>query len=140
MKLVVIGVLFLGAIGVLIWMAVDTIPVVAIQDVKARKDLGVCRIDDGVIHSIEKPADPLEFTIRAESNPQILLAVRTPRTQPDNFKIGNKVSVKGIYDAGQGKFVADELMTKCPSRYEASKIPAEGGPAPGPAPVAQKVP
>jgi hypothetical protein len=138
MKLVVIGGVFLGAIGILIWLGVETIPVVAIQELQARTDIDVCRIDDGVIHSIERPADPLEFTIRSESRPDLLLAVRTPRTQPDNFKVGIKVSVKGRFDAKEKRFLADELMTKCPSRYEASKMPAEGGGAP--AAPAGKVP
>ena len=138
MRLVIVGCVFLGALAALIWFGIDTIPVLKVGEVLAGGHTGPCRIDDGVIHSIEHPGGPLEFTIRSDASPGALLAVETKLSPPDNFKIGYKVSVRGTYDPAGKKFHAEELMTKCPSRYEASKTPAEGG-EPGAPPVA-KVP
>jgi len=38
---------------------------------------------------------------------------------PDLFKDGAEVIVEGKYD--EGLFIADNLMTKCASRYEAEE-------------------
>jgi len=43
---------------------------------------------------------------------------------PNNFEIATSVVAKGRYNA-EGYFQANELLTKCPSKYEAKTI--EGG-------------
>ena len=43
---------------------------------------------------------------------------------PDAFGPGAEVVVVGRYDAGSRAIVAEELQTKCPSRYQASASPA----------------
>jgi len=37
--------------------------------------------------------------------------------KPNNFEIANAVVVKGRYE--EGYFHANEILTKCPSKYEA---------------------
>ena len=37
---------------------------------------------------------------------------------PDTFKAGAEVIVEGNFEAGNAKFNAETLMTKCPSKYE----------------------
>jgi len=44
------------------------------------------------------------------------LPVKYNRTRPDLFKDGAEVIVSGVYT--DGIFVADDLQTKCASRYE----------------------
>lgn len=44
------------------------------------------------------------------------LPVKYHRTRPDLFKDGAEVIVSGVYT--EGVFVADDLQTKCASRYE----------------------
>ena len=39
---------------------------------------------------------------------------------PDTFVEGADVVVKGSLDSGSGTFHADELLAKCPSKYEAA--------------------
>ncbi len=82
---------------------------------------GICRIEGGVIHSIESVAPSLRFTIRPEKSQGPTLAVEARCGAPDNFKLGNKVSICGTFDALAEKFIADEVQTACPSKYEASK-------------------
>ena len=53
------------------------------------------------------------FTLK-EGNTEI--AVKNDRTRPDLFKDGAEVIVTGQYL--NGTFYADELQTKCASRYE----------------------
>ena|ERR1041384_4948979 len=132
MKLAIVAVIFLSALGVLVWMGVveGKIPVYKIQEMKAKASPGqVCRIDDGVIKSIERLGIPLEFTITSDADPSLALTVHSKILPPDNFKVGYKVGVKGSFDPASGVFQADEVMTKCPSRYKASETAAAGPPA-----------
>lgn len=39
--------------------------------------------------------------------------------KPNNFEIANAVVVKGSYDEKAACFHANEILTKCPSKYEA---------------------
>jgi len=47
------------------------------------------------------------------------LRVRYGKAKPGNFDMAPKASVSGQY--WDGVFVADELRTQCPSKYEAAK-------------------
>ncbi len=131
MKLAIVGVVFLSALGVLVWMGVveGMIPRMKIQDLKSSQYKGgYCRIDEGVeVNSIEHGASPLEFTIRSTKEPDQVIAVTTKRNPPDNFKVGIGVAVTGTFDPKTGKFVAEEVTTACPSKYQASKSPAMAG-------------
>jgi cytochrome c-type biogenesis protein CcmE len=49
--------------------------------------------------------------------------VRYAGIVPDTFGPHADVVVLGTYDAAAGLILADELQTKCPSRYEASRSP-----------------
>jgi cytochrome c-type biogenesis protein CcmE len=37
---------------------------------------------------------------------------------PPNFPAASHARAMGYYDASQGRFVADSVLTKCPSKYE----------------------
>lgn len=47
---------------------------------------------------------------------------------PDTFVEGADVVVKGSLDSGSGTFHADELLAKCPSKYEAAAKDGEQSP------------
>jgi cytochrome c-type biogenesis protein CcmE len=81
---------------------------------------GEVEIKDGQVAAIES-ISPLKFTIRprAGNEPQVL--VETPRSVPENFKVGIDVGLRGSYDAEKNLFRAYHISTKCPSKYEASK-------------------
>jgi hypothetical protein len=143
MKLLVVGVVVLGAIGIFMWVGVveGSIPSFRVHQFLAKHYEGECWVDDGKVRSIEHPAGPLIFTLESPSNPDLILKVESPRNQPPNFKIGGSVSCKGEFRPSEGKFYAVELTTKCPSRYKASEEVEQGARLPVAAtPAASPVP
>lgn len=49
-----------------------------------------------------------------------VMTIRYGGAIPDNFRDGSEVVVTGTYDRSRDIFEARELLTKCPSKYEAS--------------------
>lgn len=123
MKLFVTGLVFLSALGAFVWLGVveGRVPVFGLQKIKSEGYTGECRVDDGVVHSIESMSAPLVFTIRSDKSPGVHLAVEFKRLAPDNFKVGVNVGLRGSYDPAKERFLATEVVTACPSKYEASK-------------------
>jgi cytochrome c-type biogenesis protein CcmE len=61
-------------------------------------------------------ANVLTFTLIDELNTSEFVTFNGPK--PNNFDLAPMVVVKGRYESG--KFIAKEIMTKCPSKYEGS--------------------
>ena len=122
MKLVVIGLVFLSAVGALVWVGIveGSIPVLQVHQLKAQPPSGRCRVDEAVIESIESARMPVRFTMRADGQGGQVLPVELNSPAPDNFKVGIPVSVLGTYDAKMGIFRAEKATTKCPSIYKAA--------------------
>ena len=57
-----------------------------------------------------------QFDIQGESGD--VLTVVYPRTKPANFEQAISVVAIGRYDRQAGKFMADQLLVKCPSKYQ----------------------
>src|SRR5262245_27882657 len=115
MKLLVVGAIVLGAIGVFVWVGVveGSIPRFQVNELLQKSYAEECWIDDGKVRSIENPAAPLVFTLESPANPQLVLRVESrKKNQPDNFKLGGNVSCKGTLR--EGKFQAVDLVTACP--------------------------
>ncbi len=73
-----------------------------------------------VADSIAKdlPAGHVDFEIHDEMATEMRLSVRlTSIDIPDLFKDGAEVVVEGHY--ADGRFIAERVMAKCPSKYEA---------------------
>jgi len=149
MKLLVVSAIFLCALGVLVWVGVvdASIPVLKLGQLSSDAYKGGnVQIDDGKVAAIESYA-PLRFTVTAENDSSLSMQVSSPRSVPENFKEGIKVSLRGEYDPKRNSFEAYKISTQCPSRYEATKevdstgegsYPGETvlrGPAPSPSPV-----
>jgi cytochrome c-type biogenesis protein CcmE len=139
-KLFIVGVVFLSAMGVLVWIGIveGSIPVLTVAQALSQPAGKVCRIDKAKIHSIESLSNPLLFTIAADENSSQTIRVESRESAPDNFSVGKNVGVKGVYDSKAGRFMASEVTTQCPSKYEASKdvkLPASG---PASLPLSQK--
>jgi cytochrome c-type biogenesis protein CcmE len=76
--------------------------------------------------SVVEHADELvtDFVMRSEAG-DLTQSMRFRGVLPDLFREGQNVTAAGRLD-GQGLFHADELMTKCPSKYEgAQEHPAD---------------
>ena len=122
MKPLVVGVVFVSAVGVLIWQAVASmIPVLHLQQLFAEEfQGGRVQVDNSEILSIENLA-PLQFTVALKADPSTRLSVASTQTVPENFKPGTPVSIRGEYDKEAGVFHAYRITTQCPSRYEATE-------------------
>jgi cytochrome c-type biogenesis protein CcmE len=120
-KYIIGGVLLLVAVGFLLYTGFreGTIYYYTISELKenaetlADKEIRVAgQVADG---SIEWESDSLtvRFTLveEGESLPVIYHGVA-----PDNLQEGREAVVGGKYDAG-GFFLADNILTKCPSKY-----------------------
>lgn len=131
MKPFVLATLFLGALSVFVVMGVikGSVPVLPIAEVRASKPVGPIGVDEGVIATIESRGHPLRFTVKPKDGGE-LLVVESPRIAPQNFKPGNSVSLRGYYKADEGKFIAEEIFTACPSKYEAARQSADSKTAP----------
>ncbi len=112
------------ALLMMVWVGLgfegNELPYITIQDLTAKKmnkpgkrfRLGG-NVKEGSI--ARSAADPLALTfVLLQEEEQ--LPVSYHKIVPDMFKDGSEVIVEGIYDGE--RFFADNLMTKCASRYE----------------------
>jgi cytochrome c-type biogenesis protein CcmE len=61
------------------------------------------------------------FNLADKENPDKTLRIHYGGAVPDSFKPGVEVIVEGRMASGGKHFQADNLMTKCPSKYEKRK-------------------
>ena len=150
MKPFVVALVFVAAIGVLVWQGLQSaIPVLKLPQLLGGEYAGGRVQTEGEIRSILS-ISPLRFTVGqvsggtyegkdgqessgAYSVKDGASAVETATddvgsmtvvasvTVPENFKVGIPVMVRGEFDADTKTFHAYELQTQCPSRYEASE-------------------
>ncbi len=64
------------------------------------------------------PKVELTFTVAGKLDPTVTMPVIYNKVIPENFQNTTEVMVGGYYTQG-GVFRAEELITKCPSKYEA---------------------
>jgi cytochrome c-type biogenesis protein CcmE len=57
-----------------------------------------------------------QFDIQGESGD--VMTIVYPHTKPANFEQAISVVAIGAYDRQQDKFIADQLLVKCPSKYQ----------------------
>lgn len=73
----------------------------------------------GLLASVEHDGRPLRFTLKDKEQPDRLVSVTYPRGKPDTFQVNYDVAVLGVYDKATNTVAADQIFTKCPSKYEA---------------------
>ena len=116
---------------IIIWVGLgfegNELPYVTIQDLIERKTIKPGKrfrlggnVMEGSILRNENDPLALSFVLIQEKEE---LSVSYHKIVPDMFKDGSEVIVEGFYD-GQ-TFYADNLMTKCASRYEGDLRQAE---------------
>jgi cytochrome c-type biogenesis protein CcmE len=74
--------------------------------------------------SIVKDGAVQSFIMKDLTGRDATVAVHYEGTVPDTFGPDVDVVVLGVYRDSEGLIDAQELQTKCPSKYEASKSPA----------------
>jgi cytochrome c-type biogenesis protein CcmE len=78
--------------------------------------------------SFAKDGTVQSFTIRDLTGSPATCRVRYSGIVPDTFGPDVDVVVLGTYDASHGFISAEELQTKCPSKYEGKKSPDPAAP------------
>ncbi len=73
----------------------------------------------GFLAAIESAERPLRFSVVDKENPELRIPVVCDRTRPDTFQETYDVAVQGRWDPEAKHFVADQIFSKCPSKYEA---------------------
>jgi cytochrome c-type biogenesis protein CcmE len=58
------------------------------------------------------------FTFDLQDNTGTMVKVVHAKPRPANFEQAVSVVAIGHYDAAQGVFIADDLLIKCPSKYQ----------------------
>ena len=133
MKIAAPIVLILLALVGLIVMGVlqHGVPELQVSDVLKEEFAGQEVKVHGLLEKIESAERPLRFTVRDKVEPSIVIEVYADRTRPDTFQETYDVAVLGRYDKEAGHFEADQIFTKCPSKYEAEDKLKYGTDAPG---------
>lgn len=65
----------------------------------------------------DAPKVELTFTVAGKLNSAVTMPVMYKRVIPENFQNTTEVMVGGYYTP-EGVFQAEEMITKCPSKYE----------------------
>jgi cytochrome c-type biogenesis protein CcmE len=59
-----------------------------------------------------------DFTFDLQDGSGKLVKVVYPKPRPANFEQAISVVAIGHYDAAKGAFLADDMLVKCPSKYQ----------------------
>lgn len=89
---------------------------------------------DSTVQVMGKPSSPamenggLHFTMHDDQGRSMAVLYSGPK--PDDFDSavsrGYKIAARGTYHPQQQVFVADNLLVKCPSKYQDEKTPSGG--------------
>ncbi len=90
----------------------------------------------GILHEVRSEGRPLRFVVRDKADASRTMDVVSDRSRPDTFQPTYDIAVVGTYDTGRGLFVADQIFTKCPSKYEGEAKAGMGAPGAKPDPNA----
>lgn len=122
MKLFVIAAALFGALGVLIGVGVvaGSIPSYDLPEFLA-SDYQGGRVQVGAMITSVDSVMPLAFTVHSRTDVNQTIRVESPKAPPENFRPGIEVGLRGTYDPETRTFTAYQIMTKCPTKYEASK-------------------
>ncbi|MBN1442052.1 MAG: cytochrome c maturation protein CcmE [Planctomycetes bacterium] len=124
MKLLIVALVFLTAVGVIVGVGLwaTHMPVYTFEDL-VRDDSpykgGNLQLDDVIVVRIESRY-PLRFTVAREASADLPIHVVSDLAPPENFDEQKPVMLRGTYDAGSRVFQAFLIATKCPSRYRAA--------------------
>jgi cytochrome c-type biogenesis protein CcmE len=119
----IIAILAISLIGIG-WMVIgfetEEVPFISVSDLIEHHESysqEKFRLGGNVLDgSIKYSEDKLDLFFELKQGEAILSVKHHSAAVPDLFKDGTQVIVEGVYN--DGVFVADNLMTKCASRYE----------------------
>jgi len=117
------GVLLLGFAGFSLSSFKETLtPYVSYQEARAANRL--VQVAGGLVKSsgrYDRVTGMLHFTLR-EAETHAALPVRYKGVKPANFEDAISIVAIGRYDREDQEFVADQLLVKCPSKYQGAEV------------------
>ncbi|OGU56096.1 MAG: hypothetical protein A2X64_05405 [Ignavibacteria bacterium GWF2_33_9] len=117
LKYIIIGVIAIGFLG-LAYYSFDSNKIDYSDFESARESLKtvqvIGKVDKTQNVSYDSDDNVLTFALIDELNTTEMITFNGPK--PNNFDMAPMVVVKGRYE--EGKFIAKDIMTKCPSKYE----------------------
>lgn len=131
MKILVPALLILAGLAGLVTMGIlqGGVPELQVHQVLAGAYAGQEVKMHGIIETIHSEERPLRFTIADKDDDAKRIDVVCDRTRPDTFQETYDVAVQGVFQPERGVFDADQIFTKCPSKYEAAEELGAGSPA-----------
>jgi cytochrome c-type biogenesis protein CcmE len=66
------------------------------------------------------------FTFDMQDGTGKIVRIVYPSAKPPNFEQAISIVAIGRYDAGKGAFLADQLLVKCPSKYQEQLDQSQG--------------
>ena len=66
------------------------------------------------------------FTFKLQDNTGKLVTVVYPKPKPANFEQAVSVVAIGHYDSAKGAFLAEDMLVKCPSKYQEQLDQSQG--------------
>lgn len=66
------------------------------------------------------------FTFQMQDGAGKVVKVVYPKPKPANFEQAISIVAIGRYDAGKGAFMADDMLVKCPSKYQEQLDQSQG--------------
>lgn len=63
----------------------------------------------------------LEFDVRDPEKPEVTIRARYEGPKPDAFKPDIEVLLEGVYARDRNEFLAQNLLVKCPSKYQSEE-------------------
>ena len=97
------------------------IPELQVHQVLAGEYAGKTVKMQAIIQEIHSDIRPLRFTVEDRENEGVKIDVLCDGVRPDTFKETYDVAVLGLFDPDKKVFNAEQIFTKCPSKYEAEE-------------------
>lgn len=66
------------------------------------------------------------FTFQMQDNTGKIVQVSYPKVKPANFEQAISIVAIGHYDSAKGVFQADDMLVKCPSKYQEQMNQSQG--------------
>jgi len=134
-KIHIVGIVVIAlAIFIIVSTAGDASSYVTFKEAQAYADNGsdkrvhvvgtLKKNEDGEIVGIEPAADQLSFSFMMVDNNQDIQQVYHNEPMPPDFRRSEQVVVIGSYH--DDLFVADQILLKCPSKYQEEEIVVSG--------------
>ncbi|MBD3234525.1 MAG: cytochrome c maturation protein CcmE [candidate division Zixibacteria bacterium] len=116
---IIVAVILIAVFGYIAWTSFGEQMTPYVDFAQARQSHKTVQVIGQLVngHSeIDPSTGELKFTLREENTQDILNVIYTGGPKPGNFEQADKIVAIGRYE--NGVFVSNQLLVKCPSKYQ----------------------